>query len=154
MQEMWVWSLGGQDPWRRKWQPTPNIPSWEIPWTEEPGRLQSMGSQESQRKLSGWSTKLVCKGLPCTAEVETIWINAKVNSSDTILCQNHVTCEDTGSCLKGRRPWCSQRSTIIATGTTAHRCSNSSYPFTEHLCARNRSHLFHTLPHNYIMLTE
>ena len=37
-----------------------------------------------------------------TAKVETIWINAKVNGSDTISCQNHVTCEDTDSCLKGR----------------------------------------------------
>ena len=27
-------------PWRRKWQPTL---AWKIPWTEEPGRLQSMG---------------------------------------------------------------------------------------------------------------
>ena len=29
-------------PWRRKWQPTL---AWKIPWMEEPGRLQSMGSQ-------------------------------------------------------------------------------------------------------------
>ena len=28
-----------------KWQSTPHIPAWKIPWTEEPGRLQSMGSQ-------------------------------------------------------------------------------------------------------------
>ena len=32
-------------PWRRKWQPTPIILAWKIPWTEEPGRLQSVGSQ-------------------------------------------------------------------------------------------------------------
>ena len=36
----------GKIPWRRKWQPHPNILAWEIPWTEEPGGLQSMGSQE------------------------------------------------------------------------------------------------------------
>ena len=35
----------GKIPWRRKWQPTPSILAWKIPWTEEPGRLQSMGSQ-------------------------------------------------------------------------------------------------------------
>ena len=29
-----------------------SIPAWEIPWTEEPGRLQSMGSQKSQTQLS------------------------------------------------------------------------------------------------------
>ena len=31
--------------WRRKWQPTPVILPGEIPWTEEPGGLNSMGSQ-------------------------------------------------------------------------------------------------------------
>ena len=35
----------GKMPWRRKWQPTPVILAWRIPWTEEPGGLQSMGSQ-------------------------------------------------------------------------------------------------------------
>ena len=29
-----------------------SILAWEIPWTEEPGRLQSMGSQKSQTQLS------------------------------------------------------------------------------------------------------
>ena len=32
-------------PWRRKWQPTPVFLPGEAPWTEEPGGLQSMGSQ-------------------------------------------------------------------------------------------------------------
>ena len=32
-------------PWRRKWQPTPEFLPRESPWTEEPGGLQSMGSQ-------------------------------------------------------------------------------------------------------------
>ena len=32
----------GKIPWRRKQQPTPVL--WKIPWTEEPGSLQSMGS--------------------------------------------------------------------------------------------------------------
>ena len=30
-------------PWRRTWQPTPVILAWRIPWTEQPGGLQSMG---------------------------------------------------------------------------------------------------------------
>ena len=45
---MWdtrVRSLGWDDPWRRKWQPTPVFLSGESPWTEEPGGLQSMGLQ-------------------------------------------------------------------------------------------------------------
>ena len=35
----------GRFPWRREWQPTPVILAWRIPWTEDPGRLQSMESQ-------------------------------------------------------------------------------------------------------------
>ena len=34
-------------PWRRAWQPTPVFLPGESPWTEKPGRLQSMGSKES-----------------------------------------------------------------------------------------------------------
>ena len=35
----------GKIPWRGAWQPTPVLLSAESPWTEEPGRLQSMGPQ-------------------------------------------------------------------------------------------------------------
>ena len=44
---MWVTSLDREDPLEKKQQPTPVFLPWEIPWTEEPGRLQSMGSQKS-----------------------------------------------------------------------------------------------------------
>ena len=40
--------------WRRAWQPTPVFLLGESPWTEKPGRLQSMGSQ---RDGHAWSTK-------------------------------------------------------------------------------------------------
>ena len=35
----------GKIPWRRTWQPTPVFFPGESPWTEEPGGLQSLGSQ-------------------------------------------------------------------------------------------------------------
>ena len=41
----WVQSLGWEIPWRRSWQTTPVFLPGEVPWTEEPGGLQSMGSQ-------------------------------------------------------------------------------------------------------------
>ena len=44
MWETWVGCLGWEDP-RKAWQPTPVLFPGELPWTEEPGRLQSMGSQ-------------------------------------------------------------------------------------------------------------
>ena len=40
-----VWSLGWEDPLEKEMQPTPVILGWRIPWTEEPGGLQTMGSQ-------------------------------------------------------------------------------------------------------------
>ena len=52
-QEMWVWSLSWEDP--QKGMPThSSILARNIPWTEEPGRLQSMGSR---RVGYHWATK-------------------------------------------------------------------------------------------------
>ena len=45
MQEMWVRSLGGEDPLEERMATYTSILAWRIPWTEEPGGLQSMGSQ-------------------------------------------------------------------------------------------------------------
>ena len=42
---MWVPSLGREDPLEEEMATHSNILAWEIPWTEEPGRLQSMGLQ-------------------------------------------------------------------------------------------------------------
>ena len=52
MQEMQVPSLGQEDPLEKDMATHSSILPWEIPWTEEPGRLQSMGSQKSQTQLS------------------------------------------------------------------------------------------------------
>jgi len=45
MQNTCVRSLGGKISWRSIWQPTPVFLPGEFPWTEESGRLQSLGSQ-------------------------------------------------------------------------------------------------------------
>ena len=50
-QEMWVRSLGQEDPLEKEMATHFSILAWEIPWTEEPGGLQSMGSQR-QTQLS------------------------------------------------------------------------------------------------------
>ena len=44
MQETWVQSLGQEDPLEKELAPHSSTLAWKIPWTEEPGRLQSMGS--------------------------------------------------------------------------------------------------------------
>ena len=45
MQETWVQSLGWEDPLEQKMATHYSTLAWKIPWTEEPGRLQSMGLQ-------------------------------------------------------------------------------------------------------------
>ena len=42
MQETWVRSLGWEDPLEKEKDTHSSILTWKIPWTEEPGRLQSM----------------------------------------------------------------------------------------------------------------
>ena len=42
---MWVGSLGWEDPLEEGMATHSSIFAWRLPWTEEPGRLQSIGSQ-------------------------------------------------------------------------------------------------------------
>ena len=52
MQETQVQSLSQEDPLEKEMATYSSILAWEIPWTEEPGELQSMGSQKSQTRLT------------------------------------------------------------------------------------------------------
>ena len=45
VQETWVRSLGWEDPLEKEMATHSSILAWKISWTEEPGGLQSMGSQ-------------------------------------------------------------------------------------------------------------
>ena len=45
MRETWVRFLGWEDPLEKEMAAHSSILAWEIPWTEEPGELQSVGSQ-------------------------------------------------------------------------------------------------------------
>ena len=45
VQETWVQSLGQEDPLEKEVATHLSILAWRIPWTEQPGGLQSMGSQ-------------------------------------------------------------------------------------------------------------
>ena len=61
MQETQVQSLGQKDPWRRWWLPTPVFLPGEFHGAEEPGRLQSTGSQ---RVGHDWATDNFILGFP------------------------------------------------------------------------------------------
>ena len=52
MQEMWVRSLGQEDPLEKETATHSSILAWEIPRTVEPGGLQSIGLKKSQTQLS------------------------------------------------------------------------------------------------------
>ena len=52
MQETWAQSLGQDDPLEEEMATHSSILAWEIPWTEEPSRLQSTGSQRVRHHLA------------------------------------------------------------------------------------------------------
>ena len=56
MQETWIWPLGWEDPLEKGMATHCNILAWSIPWTKEPGGLESMGSQ---RVGQGWATNIL-----------------------------------------------------------------------------------------------
>ena len=51
MWETWVRSLGQEDPLEKEMAIHSSTIAWKIPWTEEPGRLQTMGSQRAGHDL-------------------------------------------------------------------------------------------------------
>ena len=91
----WVWSLVGKIPWRRAWQPTPVFLPGESPRTEEPGGLQSTGSQ---RIRHNWATKH--RG---TKILQAMWQGQKnegKKNDSMISCYNtHVLYSVTQLCL-------------------------------------------------------
>ena len=51
MRETWFQSLGREDLLEKEMATHSNILAWKIPWMEEPGRVQSMGSQSRIERL-------------------------------------------------------------------------------------------------------
>ena len=58
MQEMQVWSLGWEDPLQKEMATHSSILPWEIPWTEEPGGLQSVRSKRVRYNLGTKQDKI------------------------------------------------------------------------------------------------
>ena len=52
MQEIWVRSLGQADPLEKEMATHSSTHAWEIPWTEEDGKLQSIGLQRIEHYLA------------------------------------------------------------------------------------------------------
>ena len=64
VQETQVRVLGQEDPLEKEMAPHSSILAWRMPWTEEPGRLQSMGLQ-SQTGLRNYTTTTTTTTLLC-----------------------------------------------------------------------------------------
>ena len=70
----------GKIPWRREMAPHSSSLAWEIPWTEEPGGLQSMGLQKSQKwlRLRFWNksppsvASCSVTSLPCSPSFQIV----------------------------------------------------------------------------------
>ena len=67
-QQVWVWSLSYIDPLEEEMATHSSILAWKISWTEEPGGLQSMGSQ---RVGHDWATSLTHSQINCYENVCT-----------------------------------------------------------------------------------
>ena len=63
-QETWVRSLDRKDPLEKEMAIHSSILFWRILWTEEPGGLQSIGSQKNQTRLSDQTTTIYLPVLP------------------------------------------------------------------------------------------
>ena len=62
-QEMQAWSLGWENPLEKEMAIYSSILAWKIPWTEEPGRMQSIGRQRIRHDLvSEWQQQLILNG--------------------------------------------------------------------------------------------
>ena len=64
MQETQIQSLGGEDPLEKEMATHSSILVWKIPWTEEYGRLQSVGSQRVGHVLVTKPPPYITYGLP------------------------------------------------------------------------------------------
>ena len=59
MQETWVRSLGQEDPLEKGMATHCHILDWRIPWTEEPGELQSVRHNGMTNNSSSWAFQVV-----------------------------------------------------------------------------------------------
>ena len=75
MQETWVRSLGWEDLLENGMATHSSILAWRIPWTEEPGRLQSMGSQRVEwdwatNTFTFWNKRAFCQLVAFRCELQ------------------------------------------------------------------------------------
>ena len=101
MQETWVQSLGQKDHLEKEMATDSSILAWKIPWTEEPGGLQSVGSQR------------VGQDYQLTLIRTTIFIFEGDNGIVVIFFKEILFFRDTLQNMKARDPWLFETKTIL-----------------------------------------
>ena len=81
MQETWVRSLGWEDPLEKEMVTHSSILAWKIPWTEEPGGLQSTWSQRVRLT--------VLRYIQVSSQRQISIITKQTNQKNTISCHLH-----------------------------------------------------------------
>ena len=56
MKETWVQTLGQEDPLEKDMAANSSTLAWKTPWVEEPGGLETIGSQRVGHNFSDWTT--------------------------------------------------------------------------------------------------
>ena len=90
VREIWVWFLGRKDLLEKEMAIHSSILVWRIPWTEEPGGLQSTGSQRVGRD---WVTSL-----SLSLYGEQWWLFLYTTGQMTVICAKHFTKCTQGGC--------------------------------------------------------
>ena len=92
MWEIWVRSLGREDPLEKEMATHSSTLAWKSPWTEEPGRLQSMGSLESDT-----TERLHTVTLPRFSQFSSVEFSHSVVSDSS----DPMDCSPPGSSIHG-----------------------------------------------------
>ena len=166
MQETWVRCLGQEDPLEEGMATHSSILPWRIPWTEEPGRLQSTGSK-SQTWLSDWAhlskdyVKFFFSHCPCARG----WLSAKKDKFKAIKAAE-LTQLNEGACnnpfqwrVQGGDLWAAEILTYHLIESRLLGLDLPGWHSSDHLAPRPKSSLFVSTkgnwgPHHTVFLDK
>ena len=143
-------------PWRRAWHPTLDILVWRVPWTEDLGGLQSMGSRESEATARGERTLVAPRGealpLPrrrvCSAFFSPSWAAA----TDAAVLPGVVEPERPQLLFPGQLSWKAQGSLdLVETGR--EEVQPRTPPSPSAFQPQMKSHLWRLTPQSVYFLS-